>query len=143
MFLRWSIFLIHSDCRRRGNVGSVVFKFADSSSSSAMDFSCESNEMLKVFLSRASGASFITRMRFDKPATESYMRKNEPVDIAAAGIEDVDESLVMALSAFDSEETREAIQSNIFGLSFRLNFGLRFPTLTGWGIWSYSWVGLT
>ena len=43
--------------RRKENVGSVVFKFADSSSSSTVDFSRENNERLKVFLSRASGGN--------------------------------------------------------------------------------------
>ena len=124
--------------RRKENVGSVVFKFAESSSSSTVDFSRENNERLKVFLSRASGgtwslvvtytghicwslcwslftndflflASFVARTRFKRRGTMGY-DPNDPEDIVAAGIEDVDEALVMVLSAFDCEEIRDDIQ---------------------------------
>ena len=45
-------------------------------------------------------------MRYERQGTMGYNVHKDPEHIAAADIEDVDEALVMALSAFDSEVCR-------------------------------------
>ena len=48
-------------------------------------------------------ACFVTQLRYERQGTMGYNMHKDPEHIAVADIEDVDEALVMALSAFDSE----------------------------------------